>query len=46
MQLWVPDVRSAAFSAEARRQSALVASTATDSDDLAFVEAISATWGE
>lgn len=46
VQLWVPDVRSAAFAAEARRQSALVAGAAAENDDLTFVEAISTTWDE
>lgn len=45
-QVWVPDVRSATFVAEARRQSALVASAAAQNDDMEFVEAISTTWDE
>ncbi|MBR21263.1 MAG: antitoxin MazE family protein [Microcella pacifica] len=46
VQVWVPDVRSATFATEARRQSALVASAASHSDDMQFVEAISTTWDE
>ena len=46
VQVWVPDVRSATFAAEARRQSALIASTSTHNDDMQFVEAISTTWDE
>lgn len=44
IQIWVPDVRSPEFAAEAHRQSALVASA--DSDDMEFVEAISSDWNE
>ena len=46
VQLWVPDVRSSTFAAEAQRQSALVAATAAHTDDMRFVEAISTTWDE
>ena len=46
LRVWVPDVRSQSFAAEARRQSALVASAATQADDMPFTEAISAAWGE
>jgi hypothetical protein len=41
LQIWVPDVRSRAFAREARRQSRLVASTRFESEDQAFVDAIS-----
>ncbi|MGA9749418.1 MAG: antitoxin MazE family protein [Nocardioides sp.] len=44
IQIWVPDVRSPEFAAEAHRQSALVASAA--SDDMEFVESISSDWDE
>lgn len=44
IQIWVPDVRSPEFAAEAHRQSALVASAA--GDDMEFVEAISSDWDE
>jgi len=37
----VPDVRSAAFEAEAHRQSRAVARSAAARDDQAFVEAVS-----
>lgn len=43
IQIWVPDVRSAEFAAEAHRQSALVASA---TEDMEFVEAISSDWDE
>ncbi|WP_369059545.1 antitoxin MazE family protein [Caulobacter sp. 73W] len=45
IQIWVPDVRAAAFKAEAHRQSAVVASSAHEQDDQAFVDAIS-DWDE
>ena len=46
IQIWVPDVRSAEFAAEAHRQSALVGAADRASDDMDFVEAISEDWGE
>ena len=39
-QFWVPDVRSAEFIAEARRQSLLIASSAQNAEDIAFAEAL------
>ncbi|NQW71398.1 MAG: antitoxin MazE family protein [Actinobacteria bacterium] len=41
IQIWVPDVHSAAFADEARRQSLDVAMADAQSDDLDFVEAVS-----
>ena len=41
IQLWVPDVRSPAFRAEAHRQSLAVAASAQEAEDQAFVDAIS-----
>jgi len=41
IQIWVPDVRSPAFRAEARRQSRLVASSLHEAEDQAFIGAIS-----
>ena len=41
IQLWVPDTRSPAFAAEARRQSRLVAESPHAAEDQAFVDAIS-----
>ena len=41
IQLWVPDVRSPEFAAEAHRQSVLVAESAHEADDQAFVDSIS-----
>lgn len=41
VQIWVPDVRSPGFAAEAHRQSALVATADRKSDDMDFVEAVS-----
>lgn len=46
IQMWVPDVRSAEFAAEARRQSAAVAAADWRSDDQDFIEAISMSWDE
>lgn len=40
MQMWVPDVRTAAFAKEARRQSGMVAQSEGEADDQAFVDAI------
>lgn len=44
IQIWVPDVRSPEFAAEAHRQSALVAANARD--DMDYLEAISTDWDE
>jgi DNA-binding LacI/PurR family transcriptional regulator len=41
IQLWVPDVRSEAFAAEAHRQSLAVASSRREAEDQAFIDAIS-----
>ncbi len=41
IQIWVPDTRSPAFAAEARRQSRLVASSRKAVRDQEFVDAIS-----
>ncbi|MGC5615870.1 antitoxin MazE family protein [Georgenia sp. Z1491] len=46
VQIWVPDVRAPEFVAEAHRQSTLVAGSAHESDDQAFVDAISVEWGD
>ena len=42
IQIWAPDVRSAAFRKEAHRQSAAVAASAHAFDDQAFIDAVSA----
>ncbi len=44
IQLWVPDVTSPAFKAEARRQSLAVANSPQEKDDQAFIDSIS-WWG-
>jgi hypothetical protein len=41
VQIWVPDVRSPEFAAEAHRQSALAAASPHAAEDQAFVDAIS-----
>jgi hypothetical protein len=41
IQIWVPDVRSPEFAAEARRQSLVVAQSEQEQDDLAFIESVS-----
>lgn len=41
IQIWVPDVRSPQFVAEAHRQFAAVAGSARAHDDQAFVDSIS-----
>lgn len=45
IQIWVPDVRSPAFKAEARRQSAAVAASAHAAEDQAFIDSI-ADWND
>ena len=46
VQIWVPDVRSPEFAAEAHRQAALVAAADRAAADMEFVEAITAPWDE
>jgi len=46
LQVWVPDVRTATFAAEAHRQASLVAEAADNNDDQDFIEAVSARWDE
>ena len=41
IQIWVPDVRSSAFIAQAHEQSHAVAVSASSSDDQAFIDAVS-----
>jgi hypothetical protein len=41
VQLWVPDVRSAAFRVEAHRQSLAVAQGGDAASDQAFIDAVS-----
>lgn len=41
VQLWVPDVRSEGFAAEAHRQSLAVAGSTEETQDQAFIDAIS-----
>jgi hypothetical protein len=41
IQIWVPDTRSPAFAAEARRQCKLIAESPQEADDQAFVDSIS-----
>ncbi len=45
IQIWVPDVRSPEFRAEAHRQSLIVATGAGEEENQAFVDAIS-DWSE
>lgn len=42
IQIWVPDVRSPSFRAEAQRQSLAVAASSHATDDQAFIDALSA----
>jgi hypothetical protein len=44
IQIWVPDVRSPEFAAEAHRQSLLVANSSQEADDQAFVDSVSVLW--
>lgn len=46
LQVWVPDVRTETFAAEAHRQSAAVAAAERHDDDQDFIEAVSVTWEE
>lgn len=46
VQIWVPDVRTEQFAAEAHRQSELVAQVDRSTDDQDFVEAISVSWDD
>lgn len=47
LQVWVPDVRTEIFAAEAHRQALLVArADDINSDDQDFIEAISTRWDE
>ena len=41
VQIWVPDVRSPEFSAEAHRQAAAVAASEQAGEDQAFIDAVS-----
>jgi hypothetical protein len=41
VRIWVPDVNSPEFRAEAHRQSLAVAMSAQESEDQAFIDAIS-----
>jgi hypothetical protein len=41
IQIWVPDVRSRAFRAEAHRQSLAVAESPHAAEDQAFIDAVS-----
>jgi hypothetical protein len=46
IQIWVPDVRSPAFGAEAHRQSLAVAQSSLEEEDQAFIDAASDRGGE
>jgi hypothetical protein len=46
IQIWVPDVRSPSFRAEAHRQSLMIAGSPHEEEDQAFVDAISVWTGE
>ena len=41
IQIWVPDVRSPGFQAEAHRQSAAVAQSPWEAEDQAFIDVVS-----
>jgi hypothetical protein len=40
VEIWVPDVRSPRFKAEAHRQSLVVAQSEQEGDDLAFIDSL------
>ncbi|MBX9909652.1 MAG: antitoxin MazE family protein [Beijerinckiaceae bacterium] len=46
IRIWVPDTRAPGFAEEARRQSLAVANSPGEKEDIAFVEAITASWDE
>jgi len=46
IQIWVPDVRTPSFAAEAARQSAMIAAHPSASEEQSFVEAVSAPWDD
>ena len=46
VQIWVPDVRTPVFRAEAHRQSAAVAASDQATEDQAFIDAVSVWDGE
>jgi hypothetical protein len=46
LQVWVPDVRTATFAAEAHRQASLVAGADENNEEQDFIEAISTRWDE
>jgi len=46
VQIWVPDVQAPEFIAEAHRQSAVIAASEHESDDQAFVDAVSVDWDD
>jgi hypothetical protein len=46
LQVWVPDVRTETFVAEAHRQAALIAGADETGDDQSFIEAVSIRWDE
>lgn len=46
LQVWVPDVRTESFAAEAHRQAALVARADESTDGQDFIQAISTPWDE
>ena len=41
IQIWVPDTRTPGFAKEVRRQCRMIARSAQDADDQAFVDSIS-----
>lgn len=41
IQIWVPDVRAAAFKSEAHRQSLAIATSTHAAEDQAFIDAVS-----
>lgn len=45
VQVWVPDVRTPSFSAEAARQAAIIAAHDRVGDEQSFIEAVSSDWG-
>lgn len=44
IEIWVPDTRTPEFAAEAARQARLVAKSAAEGEDLAFIESLFNGW--
>ncbi|TPQ37436.1 antitoxin MazE [Bradyrhizobium guangdongense] len=46
IEIWVPDIHSASFRAEAHRQSLAIETSPHEDEDQAFIDAISVAWAK